>query len=384
VIKITTLRGKDMFRSFYVALTGLNTSKDWLDITSNNIANANTIGFKRSRPVFQEIVLQNILHYNEQSNSVSHITFGGGAVTAATQTVFTPGSFKETGLNTDIAIDGDGFLILQDANGKNYYTRDGELKFATEVDPQTGQEYMYLVHHSGLKLLAYDISQLGNGTNVEGCPRLSPVRIPVELAPKATTQIYTQEGANIDPRGQVVNKSFDPTDATSYNASYSLQVYDSQGKAHDADIFFVKLPAVQVSDSNGNSYYVYLDDNGNIYYQNGSETYYVDKSSTAATVDSTDEIITLRNNVTTASGSYSLVYDKTAGKYYLKDSAGNYYGLTTTTTAVTPNNGLRLDNLWQVYTLKNENGQWYDLNGESSLTDNSGFKFDMRIFSFYM
>jgi len=380
--KYNTLEGeRGMLRSFYVALTGLNTSKDWLDITSNNIANANTIGFKRSRPVFQDIVLQNILHYNELSNSVTHITFGGGAITAATQTIFTPGPFKETGLNTDIAIDGDGFLILQDPNGKNYYTRDGELKFATEADPQTGQQYMYLVHQSGLKLMAYDISQLQDSTNVHGCPRLSPVRIPVELAPKATTEIYTQEGANIDPRSQIVNKTFDPTDATSYNASYSLQVYDSQGKAHDAAIFFVKLPAVEVSDSNGNSYYVFLDDDGNLYYQNGSNSYYVDKASSAATVNSSDEIITVRGNITAGSGNYDLVYDKTTGKYYLKDTSGNYYELATTTTEVTPNNGLRLDNLWQVYTLKNENGQWYDLNGESSLTDNSGFKFDIAAFN---
>ena len=373
-----------MLRSFYVALTGLNTSKDWLDITSNNIANANTIGFKRSRPVFQNIVLQNISHYNELSNSVTHTTFGGGAITAATQTIFTPGPFKETGLNTDIAIDGDGFLVLQDANGRNFYTRDGELKFATEVDPQTGQQYVYLIHQSGLKLVAYDISQVSadsNNSDVASCSSLTEIKIPQMLPPQATTEIYTQEGANIDPRSQIVNKTFDPTDATSYNASYSLQVYDSQGKAHDAAIFFVKLPAVEVSDSNGNSYYVFLDDNGNLYYQNGSNSYYVDKASSAATVDANDEIITVRGNITAGSGNYDLVYDKTTGKYYLKDTSANYYELTTTTNPVTPNNGLRLDNLWQVYTLKNENGQWYDLNGESSLTDSSGFKFDIAAFN---
>ena len=136
-----------------------------------------------------------------------------------------------------------------------------------------------------------------------------------------------------------------------------------------------------MSDSNGNSYYVFLDDNGNLYYQNGSKSFYVDKASSAATVNSTDEIITVRGNITAGSGNYDLVYDKTTGKYYLKDSGGNYYELATTTNPVTPNNGLRLDNLWQVYTLKNENGRWYDLNGESSLTDNSGFKFDIAAFN---
>lgn len=370
-----------MFRSFYVALTGLKASKDWLDIISNNIANANTIGFKKSRPIFQDVVLQNIMHYNALSNSVTHTTFGGGVVTAATQTIFTPGPFKETGLNTDIAIDGDGFLVLQDANGRTYYTRDGELKFATEVDPQSGQQYMYLVHQSGLKLMAYDISQLKNPQTTTSCPKLSTVRIPVELPPKATTEIYTQEGANLDPTTTIVSTTFNPTDSTTYNASYTLKAYDSQGNAHDVSVFFVKLPAVQVSDSNGNSYYVYLDDNGNLYFQNDGTYYYVDASTSTATVGTNDEIFTIRSGVVTPSGTYDLVYDKTAGTYYLKDSSGNYYDLATTTTSGTPNNGLRLDNLWQVFTLKNENGQWYDLNSESTLTDGSAFKFDIAIFN---
>ena len=177
--------------------------------------------------------------------------FGGGAITAATQTVFTPGPFKETGLNTDIAIDGDGFLVLQDANGRNFYTCDGELKFAAEVDSQTGQQYVYLIHQSGLKLMAYDISQVSadsNNSDVPSCSTLTEIKIPQMLSPQATTEIYTQEGANIDPRSQIVNKTFDPTDAISYNASYNIQVYYSQGKAYDADIFFVKLPVVEVSE----------------------------------------------------------------------------------------------------------------------------------------
>ena len=364
-----------MLRSFYVALTGLDSSKDWLDITSNNVANANTIAFKRSRPVFQEIVLQNIVHYNSLTKSVTHTTLGGGVLTASSQTIFTEGPFKVTGLNTDIAIDGDGFLILEDANGRKYFTRDGELKFTSEVDPATGMHYMSLVHQSGLKLMAYDISQ----STAAGL-KLTPVRIPVEISPKATQNIEPQEGANLDPRSNTINQTFNPSDATTYNGSYTVQVFDSQGKAHDVSIFFVKLPAVKVSDGT-DDYYVYIDDGGNLYYENSGSTYKVDKSSSTVTVNSSDELITLRSNVSIASqGNYDLIYDKTTGEYYLKDSNGNYYTLATTNTAITPTNGLRLDNLWQVYTLKNENGNWYELNGESSFTDNSGYKFDIVAF----
>ena len=370
-----------MLRSFYVALNGLDTSKDWLDITSNNVANANTIGFKKSRPIFQEMVLQNIINYNSLTNSVNYTTVGIGALTVSTQTLFTQGPLKTTGLNTDIAIEGDGFLVLQDQSGKTYYTRDGELKFATQVDPQTGKRYMYLVHHSGLQLMAYKLLPNTNPASPNACSTLSPVKIEAEIAPKATQNITTQDGANLDSRGEVVNKTFDPTDSTTYNASYTVKAYDAQGKAHDVGIFFVKLPEVQVTDSNGNNYYVYLDDNGQLYYKDGDNTYFVDKNSAAATVSSTDELITVRSQITAASGNYDLVYDKTAGKYYLKDANNNYYELTTTTTAVTPNNGLRLDNLWQVYTLKKgDDGNWYELNKDSNLTDNSNFKYEIALF----
>ena len=367
-----------MLRSFYVALSGLDGSKDWLDITSNNIANANTVGFKRSRPIFQDIVLQNIMHYNGLSNTITHTTYGGGVLTSMTQTIFTPGPFKRTGVDTDIAVDGDGFLILQDANGRQFYTRDGQLTFASRTE--NGVQYMYLVHNSGMNILAYDISQLQNVPNAQGCPRLSPVKIRVEIPARATEHITTQEGANIDPRGQTVTQTFNPTDATTYNSTYTLQVYDAQGNAHDVGIFFVKLPEVKVQDSSGNNYYVFIDDNGNLYYQNGSSNYEVDKASTATTIPSTDEIITLRQNVNVASGTYDLVYDKTQGRYFLKDANGNYYALTTSTTTITPfGESLRLDNLWQVYTLKNENNQWLDIN-QNGLSDGSGYKFNLIAF----
>jgi len=372
-----------MFRSFYVALSGLNASKDWLDITSNNIANANTIGFKRSRPVFQDLVLQNIIHYNALSGSITHTTYGGGVLTSMTQTIFTPGSFKTTGVSTDIAIDGDGFLVLQDSSGRQYYTRDGELKFASKVE--NGVQYMYLVHNSGLNVLAYDISQLQNVPNARGCPRLSPIRIRVEIPAQATQHITTQEGANIDPRAQIINQTFNPTDATTYDSTYSLQVYDAQGRAHDVGIFFVKLPAVkvQVQDSSGNTtdYYVSIDDNGALVYQKNGQYYNVDKSSSTVTVNSNDELITIRSQVVTPSGTYDLVYDKTLRKYYLKDNNGNYYDLVATTTAATTGgNILRLDNLWQVYTLKNDNGTWIDLT-QTGLTDGSNYKFSLIAFN---
>jgi len=368
-----------MLRSFYVALTGLKGSKDWLDITSDNVANANTIGFKRSRPVFQNLVLQNIIGYNAYSGTVNHTTFGGGVLTAMTQTIFTTGPFKETGINTDIAIDGKGFLVLRDNSGREFYTRDGQLRFAERKEGNT--TYMYLVHNSGLNVMAYDISQLQGSENATGCPRLSPVKFKVEIEPKATTEIRTQEGANLDPRVSTVTQTFDPSNAETYNTTYTLQAFDSQGRAHDISVFFVKLPAVTASDGS-NTYYVSIDDSGNLYYVKGDNTYAVDKSSSEATVDeTTDEIITIRQGVKANGGTYDLVYDKTQGKYCLKDASGKYYELITTDTAYTPKgNALRLDNLWQTYILgKDANGNWVDFE-TNGLNDNSGFKFNILAF----
>jgi len=267
-----------MLRSFFTAITGIKSSRGWLDITADNIANANTIGFKKSKPIFQDIVLQNIMQYQPATGTFSNTTVGGGVTLGHTLRDFSLGSFKTTGVNTDIAIEGDGFLILEDNNGVKYYSRDGQLTFAG--GEKHGKEVMYLVHSSGLKVLG-----LSYTTN-----KLEPVTVDSILEPKATEKIYTQDGSNLDPRGTTPTVDFDPNNAQSFNIVYTVKIYTTDGQTKDVSIYMKKLNP-KLYDKNGNHYYTFVakDDVGNnhfVYFNPNDNSYYKTKVATSTTLTS--------------------------------------------------------------------------------------------------
>src|SRR3954451_10177028 len=114
--------------TLFTGLSGLNVNQTKLNVVGNNIANANTVAFKASRALFKSQ-----FYVTDQSGSPPSDDFGGenpsqrglGAVVAAIQKDFSPGSIEPTGKSTDLAIDGDGFFIVQ---GKDqHYTRDGSF-----------------------------------------------------------------------------------------------------------------------------------------------------------------------------------------------------------------------------------------------------------------
>ncbi len=120
-----------MIRALYSARTGMNGQQTQLDVISNNLANVNTGGFKKSRTQFEDLFYQSL-------RAVGAETVGGGTVptgvqvglgsrVTSVQKLFTQGEFTQTGNDLDMAIEGDGFFkILRD--GTEYYTRAGSFK----------------------------------------------------------------------------------------------------------------------------------------------------------------------------------------------------------------------------------------------------------------
>lgn len=118
-------------QALYTAATGMNSLETKLDVTSNNLANANTTGFKRNRTAFQDLYYRNLIlpGYQDQQGNLTPtgIALGMGTRVAATQTDFSQGSFQETGNQLDLAITGNGLFQIQDPNGNIYYTRAGNF-----------------------------------------------------------------------------------------------------------------------------------------------------------------------------------------------------------------------------------------------------------------
>lgn len=121
-----------MMRALWTAGTGMVAQQANIDVISNNLANVNTTGFKKSRSDFQDLMYQTMRQAGTTSGPDSMvptgIQLGHGVRQVATQKIYTEGSFQQTGNSYDMAIEGDGFFQITMPDGTVGYTRDGSFK----------------------------------------------------------------------------------------------------------------------------------------------------------------------------------------------------------------------------------------------------------------
>jgi flagellar hook protein FlgE len=204
--------------SFDIALTGLNAATQDLSVTSNNLANAATIGFKGSRAEFGDI-------FASSQTGVSSTAVGNGVQVQEVAQQFTQGDVETTGNSLDLAINGNGFFTVSN-NGALSYTRDGEFQVNN-----AGQ----VVTASGANLQVYAPLATG-GFNTGGLANLT---LSTNESPPAAT---TTASITADlPAGATAPTTtpLNPSDPTSYTDTTSLTVYDSLGAAHTATLYFM-------------------------------------------------------------------------------------------------------------------------------------------------
>jgi len=121
-----------MLRSLFIAATGMEAQKLNVDIISNNIANVNTVGFKKSKADFQDLVYQTILAPGttsaESAVVPSGIQVGLGVKPVAVTKIFDQGDFVHTGNTLDMVVEGNGFFQISMPDGTTAYTRAGAFK----------------------------------------------------------------------------------------------------------------------------------------------------------------------------------------------------------------------------------------------------------------
>jgi len=121
-----------MLRALYSSATGMESQQMNLDVISNNLANVNTTGFKRSRIQFQDLLYQTTKSAGaDQGNGAllpTGLQVGHGTRAVSTAKIFTEGELTQTGAQLDVAIQGDGFFQVQLPDGTLAYTRDGSLQ----------------------------------------------------------------------------------------------------------------------------------------------------------------------------------------------------------------------------------------------------------------
>ena len=122
--------------ALWAAKTGLDAQQTRLAVTSNNLANVSTSGFKKGRGVFEDLMYQNIRQVgaatSQDTQAPSGLHLGTGVRVVATQKLYTQGSLSQTGNPLDLAIEGRGFFQIQMPDGGTTYTRDGSF----QLNPQ--------------------------------------------------------------------------------------------------------------------------------------------------------------------------------------------------------------------------------------------------------
>lgn len=207
--------------SFRTALSGIAAATTDLAVTSNNIANVSTAGFKEGRAEFGDVYAASIF-------GTSRNTAGSGVrVTGITQQ-FTQGSVEFTNRNLDIAISGGGFFTLND-NGSTVYSRAGNFQLDRDG---------FVVNPTGARLQVFPPAGLGSTSFETG--RLRDLQlVTTDSAPNATAAVTV--ASNLPANAAVpVATPFDPSDTNSFNHSTSITVYDSLGVAHVQTLYYVK------------------------------------------------------------------------------------------------------------------------------------------------
>lgn len=167
------------FDSLYTGISALNSYQSWIDNISNNIANASTTGFKGQRMTFADMFYQTqgfASGPSTTSGGVNPRQTGLGVQVATVDSEFAQGGMDTTGINSDLALNGDGFFILRNANGtaSPVYTRDGAFSLNSNgllYDPS-----------SGLAVQGYTADANGSVAN----STLGNITIPIGLASQAT------------------------------------------------------------------------------------------------------------------------------------------------------------------------------------------------------
>ncbi|WP_312409777.1 flagellar hook protein FlgE [Pseudescherichia sp.] len=201
--------------AFSQAVSGLNAAATNLDVIGNNIANSATYGFKSGTASFADMFAGSKV--------------GLGVKVAGITQDFTDGTTTNTGRGLDVAISQSGFFRLVDSNGSVFYSRNGQFKL---------DENRNIVNMQGLQLTGFPAT--GTPPTIQQGANPTAISIPNTLmSAKTTTTAAMQINLNSSDALPSI-ATFDPTNADSYNKKGSVTVYDTQGNAHDMNVYYVK------------------------------------------------------------------------------------------------------------------------------------------------
>lgn len=217
--------------SLFTGTSGLKNMGNALQVTGNNIANLNTVGFKKGRATFADTLYENVATQGGTDQ------VGRGMAVGDVSQNFSQGSFESTGNTTDLSIGGDGFFIMRQSDSENtFYTRAGNFYF---------NELGELVNPEGYIVQGWELDE-DTGDNTGSITDI--ILDAYTSSPEETTTVtaITNLDADAESQSVVLSNSWDSgddTDISSSNYEYQtvVQVYDSLGSTHDVSIYYDKV-----------------------------------------------------------------------------------------------------------------------------------------------
>lgn len=228
--------------SFYTSLTGLNAATTELAVTSNNIANSGTSGFKRSEADFGDIFATSPL---QKASSV----IGAGVSLKSVSQEFSQGNIEFSANSLDLAITGDGFFALESPDGTKIFTRNGGFML---------NEQNQMVNSAGQALMALPVDSTNKADFSEP---LSALAIPRQTVAEFSATTEVELGLNLPSDSVPILEAFNASKEETYHKTTSLTVYGASGSSHLATIYYVKTAAA-TADSPFNKWQTYVSIDG--------------------------------------------------------------------------------------------------------------------------
>jgi len=291
-----------MLTSLYTAISGMDATGTQLSVIGDNIANMNTVGFKKSTVSFGDVLSQSITNVSGSGQ------IGRGVFVQEVSPLMTQGAFETTESALDLAIDGDGFFAVSD-NGARSYTRAGN--FAVNRDG-------FIVTPDNLRLQGYLADAAGNISGTTGDLQLTATQNPARMTGAAKVAVNLDATAPVQATAFTLDGDGNgtPNDPLNYNSSTTVSMYDSQGGVHQVTLYYAKT-----ADNTWDVHAAYADpaNPGELLEATGSpQTLTFDTSGALTSVSAGSPVFDFGGGVT---GSQSITFDHTGTMQYASSFA---------------------------------------------------------------
>lgn len=228
-----------MMRSLYSGVSGMQNHQTRMDVIGNNISNVNTTGFKRGRVNFHDLLSQQMSGAARPTDEIGGVNpkeVGLGMNIASIDTIHTQGSLQTTGVQTDVAIQGNGFFIMKSGE-KTYFTRAGNFgvdREGTLVNPA-----------NGMRVQGWQARDMDGQTVLDVSTQPEDLVIPVgqKIDARATTSV--RYACNLDKRLPEIQEGASEADVRNATWQTSFNIYDEFGQQHDLNVSFTRVPGTQ-------------------------------------------------------------------------------------------------------------------------------------------